>query len=172
MHSNKIIFLSVLAVGAGMALGPAAAATRSFPAMPSCQSVGRAIEAAYGPIGRVEDDTAGAHEVEKESTGLPYHVLRACSIYVPGHRVPLSVTFNAPMSRQFIEGMSRMSKSMGLKVRKLDGSSYGDLAYLTPQIGGGNAVTALVGDVGIAITTWARAKEVRNMAEHIVALIK
>lgn len=172
------VVLRPLAIGlsalgfAAFGLGAAPVVAAAFPPMPSCQSVGRAIAAAYGPVGRVEDDTAGTTEIEAYSTGLPYKVLRACSIYMPGHRVPLSVTFNAPMNRMFIEGMGRMSQGMGLKAQKLDGASYGDLAYMVPQTGGGTAVDALVGEVGIAITTWADAEDTEKMAAHIVALIK
>ena len=170
MYLRMIALLASLAMASGLALSQASAAT--YPAMPSCQAVGRAIEAAIGPIGRVEDDTAGAKEMEAKSSGLPYKVLRACSVYVPGHRIPLSITFNAPMNRAFLQGMSRVSKGMGLKVQKLDGSGYGDLAYLIPQIGGGNAVDALVGNVSIALTTWARAKDAKLMASHLVRLIE
>lgn len=170
MHIGTItLFASWVAVS-GLALSQASAAT--YPRMPSCQEVGGAIEAAIGPIGRVEDDTAGAEQIAARSSGLPYKVLRACSVYVPGHRVPLSVSFDAPVSRAFLDGMSRMSKGMGLKVQKLDGLGYGDLAYLIPQVGGGNAVDALVGSVGIALTTWARADDAKLMASHLVALIE
>lgn len=52
------------------------------------------------------------------------------------------------------------------------GAGYGDLAYLIPQMGGGNAVDALVGDESLSIGYWASAAETRNMARHIIALMK
>lgn len=170
MHVRTITLFAGLTAAAGFAAtSPTLAAT--YPAMPSCQAVGRAIESAIGPVARVEDDTAGADQIAAKSSGVPYKVLRACAVYVPGHRTPLSVSFDAPVSRAFLNGMSRMSRGMGLKVQKLDGSGYGDLAYLIPQVGGGNAVNALVGNVDIALTTWAGAKDAKLMASHLVALI-
>lgn len=169
MHFRAIALFAGLAAASWLAVSPAFAGT--FPPMPSCQSVGRAIEAAIGPIGRVEDRTAGVRKIAAQSSGLPYTVLRACSVYVPGHRVPLSVSFSAPVTRSFLQGMNRMSKGMGLKVQKLNGSGYGDLAYLIPQVGGGNAVNALVGNVDIALTSWARPKDAKLMAGNLVALI-
>ncbi|HTF65469.1 MAG TPA: hypothetical protein VK638_22570 [Edaphobacter sp.] len=35
--------------------------------------------------------------------------------------------------------------------RKLDGTGYGDLAYLLPQDAGGFAIDAVVGDLGLNI---------------------
>lgn len=171
MQVGIITLIAGLLAAAGLAASSSGVLAGTYLPMPSCQVVGRAIEAAIGPIGRIEDDTAGADQIAAKSSGLPYKVLRACSVYVPGHRTPLSVSFHAPVSRDFLNGMSRMSRGMGLKVQKLDGSGYGDLAYLIPQVGGGNAVNALVGNVDIALTTWAGAEDAKLMASHLVALI-
>ncbi|MBW4331790.1 hypothetical protein KY084_13025 [Stakelama sp. CBK3Z-3] len=173
MSLSFTTIVSILTLGVISAAAPASAAT--LPKVPSCQTVGGAIEAALsGPIERVTDDTAGAHEAEGQSTGdpLPYHVLRACSVYVPGHEIPLVVTFNAPVTKQFITLQVQVAKHMGLNAHRLDGGAYGDFAYLIPQVGGGNATAALVGPVDISLTTWADTRSVEEMTKNLVALLR
>jgi hypothetical protein len=135
---------------------------------PTCEAVGQAIAAAYGPIGSIKDDTAAVHQLGGQA---PYSVLRACHVYMPGKKIPLSITFDAPLNRQFLEGMAQFAGQHGSPAQKLDGSGYGDLAFLTPQMGGGNAVSALVGQVVVTITAWTSAKDTENIAEHIIKLM-
>lgn len=147
----------------------AVAKTHQTPTAPTCQAIGQAIAAAYGQIGSVTDNTA---KVRAIGARAPYAVLRACDVHVPGHRIPLVVTIDAPMQRQFFEGMAQFAASHGRKTQKLDGAGYGDLAYLLPQIGGGYAVNALVGNAGLTVGNWASARDTKNMAQHIIALMK
>ncbi len=135
---------------------------------PTCEAVAQAIAAAYGPVGSVKDDTAAANRL---GTQVPYTVLRACYVYMPGKKVPLSITFDGPLNRQFLEGMAQFAGQRGSPARKLDGPGYGDIAYLTPQTGGGNAISALVGQVVVTLTVWTSAKDTENIAEHIIKLM-
>ena len=135
---------------------------------PTCEAVGQAIAAAYGPIASVKDDTAAANRLGAQA---PYTVLRACHVFMPGKKVPLSITFDGPLNRQFLEGMAQFSGQHGSPAKKLTGSGYGDLAYLTPQLGGGTAINALVGQVVVTITSWTSAQHTENIAEHIIKLM-
>ena len=136
--------------------------------VPTCETVSRAIVAAYGPVASFKDDTAAVHQLHGHA---PYTVYRACRVYLPGHKVPLSITFEGPLNRQFLEAMVRFGAQHGSAPKKLDGTGYGDLAYLTPQRGGGNGLSALVGNIVVTITSWAHAQDTENMAEHIIKLM-
>ena len=135
---------------------------------PTCDAVGKAIAAAYGPVASVEDNTAAVNRLGAQ---VPYTVLRACRVHMPGTKVPLSITFDAPLNRQFLEGMAQFAGQHGSPAKKLTGPGYGDLAYLTPQIGGGTAINALVGQVVVTITAWTSAQDTENIAEHIIKLM-
>ncbi len=154
---------------AGTVAAPPGFAATSPAQVPTCQAIGNAIAAAYGPISSVTDNTTKIHALGGHA---PYTVLRACDVHVPGHRLPLVVTIDAPMQRQFFDGMAQLATRMGRKVQKLDGAGYGDLAYLLPQIGGGYAVNALVGKEGLTVGNWATAHETKNMAQHIIAMMQ
>ncbi|WP_156004280.1 hypothetical protein [Thiomonas sp. FB-6] len=157
-------FVAGAALAAALSLACAHAAQA-----PSCTSIGRAVSAAIGPVTSVTDNTARIHALKATT---PYAVLRACDVHVPGHKLPLQVTIDAPVPRLYLQSMAKFAASTGRHAQKLDGAGYGDLAYLIPQMGGGNAVDALVGDEALSIGYWATAAETRNMAQHIVALMK
>lgn len=157
-----------LLLAAAIATTPAIA-NASPSSAPTCQAIGRAITAAYGPINSVTDNTA---KVDALGSKAPYTVIRACDVHVPGHRLPLVVTIDAPIQRQFLESMAQFAGQMGHKAQKLDGAGYGDLAYLLPQLGGGYAVNALVGNKGLTVGNWASANDTKNMAKHIIALMQ
>lgn len=139
--------------------------------IPTCANIADAITAAYGPISSVEDRTDQVQKLMAAGT-VPYSVLRACKVHVPGQKLPLSITIDGPLGKDFLEGMAEMSSSAGAKPQKLDGVGYGDLAYLIPQVGGGNAINALVGNVVLNLGNWATVQETENMVEHIVRLMR
>lgn len=139
--------------------------------VPTCASIGDAITASYGPISSVEDRTDQVQKLQAAGT-TPYSVLRACKVSVPGKKLPLSITIDGPLDRGFLEGMAKMSSSYGAKPQKLDGTGYGDLAYLIPQMGGGNAINSLIGNVVLNLGNSATAQETENMVEHIVRLMR
>lgn len=164
-----------LPLGLGVVLAavmaaPTAATQHSQPSTaPTCQAIGHAIASAYGPISSVVDNTA---KVKALGARAPYSVLRACDVHMPGHQLPLVVTIDAPIHRQFFVGMAEFAAMHGRKAEKLDGAGYGDLAYLLPQTGGGYAVNALIGDEGLTVGYWASARDTKNMAQRIVGLMK
>ncbi len=73
---------------------------------PSCENIGRAIAAAHGPIGTVEDRTAKSQEV---GGSLPYTVLRMCLVTIPGQRLPLRVGIDGASHQFFMAMMTRMA---------------------------------------------------------------
>lgn len=169
---KRKVFSLAVALCAGFALMTGAGAraeTGITVKIPSCTSIGNAIKAAYGPITSVKDNTAAIHKLGGTT---PYRVLRACDVHVPGRQIPLSVTIDGPLTRQFVDGMAKLASRMGEKARKLDGPSYGDDAYLLPQMGGGFAVNSMVGNTVLTVGAWASASETENMAEHIVRLMR
>lgn len=160
---------AVLCMGS-MAVPVAQAA--SSPKVPGCTDIEHAIQSAYdGQISSVDDRTAQVKALESHGSA-PYSVLRACQIRVSGHRIPLTVSIDAPVGRRFLDAMARFAAKAGRKPQKLTGTGYGDLAYLLPQMGGGYAVNALVGNRALTIGNWATAKQTKNMARHIIALMR
>ncbi len=154
----------------GLALAAALAASSAHAAAaPSCEAIGHAVSAALGPVASVTDNTAKVHALRAKA---PYAVLRACDVHMPGHRIPLQVTIDAPVPRMYVQSMARFAAATGRHAQKLDGAAYGDLAYLIPQMGGGDAVDALVGDEALSVGYWTQAAQTRAMARHIVALMK
>lgn len=170
MRQRKFSLSVALCAGFALtAVAGARAETGITVKVPSCMSIGNAIKAAYGPITSVKDNTA---DIDKLGGKMPYRVLRACDVHVPGRQVPLSVTIDGPLTRQFVDGMAKMASRMGEKARKLNGLSYGDDAYLLPQMGGGFAVNSMVGNTVLTVGAWASASETENMVEHIVRLMR
>jgi hypothetical protein len=133
----------------------------------TCESIGRAIAAAHGPIGPVEDRTAKSQELATKGT-LPYSILRMCLVTIPGQRLPIRVGVDGASHQFLMKMMTQMAAVRGHGIRKLDGASYGDLAYLLPQDAGGYAIDAVVGDMGLNIAYMPDAQDVQNMAEHVI----
>jgi len=136
---------------------------------PSCENIGRAIASAHGPIGTVEDRTAKSQEV---GGSLPYTVLRMCLVTIPGQRLPVRVGIDGASHQFFMAMMTRMAAVRGHGIRKLDGTGYGDLAYLLPQDAGGFAIDAVVGDLGLNIAYMPNDQDIQNVAEHVIKLMR
>ena len=156
------VLVSPLSTSAALVNPPAASA-------PSCENIGRAIAAAHGPSGTVEDRTAKSQEV---GGSLPYKVLRMCLVTIPGQRLPLRVGIDGASHQFFMAMMTRMAAVRGHGIRKLDGTGYGDLAYLLPQDAGGFAIDAVVGDLGLNIAYMPNDQDIQNVAEHVIKLMR
>jgi hypothetical protein len=144
------------------------APAHAAPNVPTCEAVGRAVADAHGPIGSVEDHTARVNELKGQT---PFPVLRSCYVHVPGLKFPLNAVFYGNMDRHVIEGFARLATEHGMSSQKLDGAAYGDLAYLSPQIGGGYSVQATVKGVGLAFLSSTEAEDTKNMVAQIVKLM-
>jgi hypothetical protein len=164
-------FLAVLVGCFSISLGAWAQTPKSAQAAPGCDSIGRAIAAAHGPIGPVEDRTAQSQKLAAEGT-LPYAILRMCLVTIPGQRLPIRVGIHGASHQFFVKMMSQMAATRGHGIRKLDGASYGDLAYLLPQDAGGYAIDAVMGDMGLNIAYMPNDRDIENMAEHVIKLMR
>lgn len=170
MKGTCMLWFATLSVTA-LAAAPALAASGHAATVPGCAAIRHAIQSAYdGRVSSVEDRTASVRALQAHGSA-PYAVVRACRIHIAGHRIPLTVSIDAPVDRRFLMGMAKLAASTGRTPQKLDGAGYGDLAYLLPQYGGGYAVNALVGHEVLTIGNWASAKQTRTMARHIIALM-
>ena len=154
-----------------ISLGVWAQTPKGSQAAPTCENIGRAIAAAHGPIGPIEDRTAQSQKLAAEGT-LPYAILRMCLVTIPGQRLPIRVGIHGANHQFFLKMMSQMAAVRGHGIRKLDGANYGDLAYLLPQDAGGYAIDAVVGDMGLNIAYMPNDRDIENMAEHVIKLMR
>jgi hypothetical protein len=164
-------FLAAFVGCISISVGALAQTPKSSQTAPTCESISRAIAAAHGPIGPVEDRTAQSQKLATEGT-LPYAILRMCVVTIPGQRLPIRVAIHGASHQFFVKMMSQMAAVRGHGIRKLDGASYGDLAYLLPQDAGGYAVDAAVGDMGLNIAYMPNDRDIENMAEHVIKLMR
>jgi hypothetical protein len=95
-----------------------------------------------------------------------------CRVTIPGQRLPIRVGIEGASHQFFVKMMTQMAAVRGHGIRKLDGASYGDLAYLLPQDAGGYAIDAAVGDMGLNIAYMPDAQDIQNMAEHVIKLMR
>ena len=165
------ILLTALAGFLSLSAAVWAQTPKGSPTAPTCESIGRAISAAHGPIGPVEDRTVQSQKLAAEGT-LPYAILRMCIVTIPGQRLPVRVGVHGASHQFFEKMMTQMAAVRGHGIQKLDGASYGDLAYLLPQDEGGYAIDAVVGDMGLNIAYMPNDKDIENMAEHVVRLMR
>jgi len=168
MRRSSFVIIA-LCVFASPLCTSAASITPSVASVPNCESIGRAIAAAHGPIGTVEDRTAKSQEV---GGSLPYKVLRMCLVTIPGQRLPVRVGIDGASHEFLVAMMNRMAEVRGHGIKKLDGTSYGDLAYLLPQDAGGYAIDAVVGDLGLNMAYMPNDQDIQNMAEHVIKLMR
>jgi hypothetical protein len=166
---RRSLFLPFICGAVAFSSNASAAAVKMTTPVPSCENIGRAIAAAHGPIGPVEDRTAKSQEV---AGSLPYKVLRMCLVAIPGQRLPIRVGIDGASHKFLTAMMTRMAAVRGHGIRKLDGASYGDLAYLLPQDAGGYAIDAVVGDLGLNIAYLPSDQDIQNMAEHVIKLMR
>lgn len=167
--SRSPLMIIALGVLASPLCTSAASVTPSVASAPSCESIGRAIAAAHGPVGTVEDRTAKSQEV---GGSLPYKVLRMCLVTIPGQRLPLRVGIDGASHQFLMAMMTRMAEVRGHGIKKLDGTGYGDLAYLLPQDAGGYAIDAVVGNLGLNIAYMPNDQDIQNVAEHVIKLMR
>lgn len=112
--------LAAMAGCLSIPVGVCAQAPKVSEKAPTCESIGRAIAAAHGPIGPVEDRTAKSQELATKGT-LPYSILRMCLVTIPGQRLPIRVGVDGASHQFFIKMMTQMAAVRGHRIRKLDG---------------------------------------------------
>jgi len=169
MHHLR--FLAVFMACLAICMGARAQAPKGSQTAPTCESIGRAIVAAHGPIGPVEDRTEQSQKLAAEGT-LPYTILRMCVVTIPGQRLPVRVGIHGASHQFFMKMMSQMAAVRGHGIRKLDGAAYGDLAYLLPQDAGGYSIDAVVGDMGLNMAYMPNDQDIENMAAHVIKLMR
>jgi len=165
------LFFATMMACLSISLGVNAQPSKGSGKVPTCENIGRAIAAAHGPIGPVEDRTANSQKLAAEGT-LPYSILRMCLVTIPGQKLPIRVGIDGANHQFFTMMMTRMAATRGHGIRKLDGAGYGDLAYLLPQDGGGYAIDAVVGDMGLNIAYMPDAQDIQNMTQHVIKLMR
>jgi hypothetical protein len=139
--------------------------------VPTCEDIGRAIAAAHGPIGPVEDRTVKVQKTVGLGT-LPYSILRMCLVTIPGQRVPIRVGIDGANHETLQKMITQLAAVRGHGVQKLDGAGYGEVAYLLPTDQGVYALDAVVGNMAVNIAYIPSAQDIENMAVHVIKLMR